>query len=59
MKKKGLKFKGKLTLDKELNKFDNVILFPEKMEKATESLRNSNLGKFLSETSKKERVSGI
>ena len=32
-------------IDKSLNKFDNIVLFPEKLEKANEMLRNVGLPK--------------
>ena len=33
-------------IDKSLNKYDNVVLFPDKVEKANEMLRTIGLPKF-------------
>ena len=44
--------------DPEMNKYDNIILFPEKLAKAEESIKNSNLIEFLNkiqEESKEEK----
>jgi hypothetical protein len=32
-------------IDKSLNKYDNIILFPEKLEKANEMLRRTGIPK--------------
>lgn len=33
-------------IDKSLNKYDDIVLFPEKLEKANEMLRTVGLPKF-------------
>jgi hypothetical protein len=40
-------------IDKSLNKYDDVILFPEKLEKANEMLRKVGLPKQWTNISKK------
>jgi len=41
-------------IDKSLNKYDDVILFPEKLEKANEMLRKVGLPKQWTNISKKK-----
>ena len=35
------KYKIKVTIDKSLNKYDNIVLCPEKLERANEILRKT------------------
>ena len=42
--------------DPEMDKYDNIILFPEKLAQAEEDLRNSNLIEFINELEKRKEA---
>ena len=43
-----------VTIDESLNKYDGIILFPEKLKRANESLKKSGLPKEITEKQKPE-----
>ncbi len=47
---------GNVIIDESLNKYDGVVLFPEKLEKANEDLKKHGLPKKITERQKTELV---
>jgi hypothetical protein len=39
-------------IDSSLNKYDKVVLFPEKLAKANEMIKNSNIAKIIAKKSR-------